>query len=218
MTVSNRLIKADAGGSIRDAAGNLLVTSGNNSKIQVADRHLSGVVVDTSLRGDVVLEDRVVSTLPGEQTPLSAFGPTRIKGLSRWLDAGDSKTLFSDPSCTTPLGRGESSLGCWSDKSGRGDHYIPVLSMGWPTLFDILTAQEGREFAELFVVAGHEGKVDILSFVYPYSLSVEKSSHHFGELREVVVYEEWVEESERAALERYLSCRWQWPMVSGECF
>ena len=208
--MSNRIVKADAGDSIRDVAGNLLVTSGNNSRIQIANRHLSGVVLDTSLRGDVVLEDRVVSTLPGEQIPLSTFDPRRIKGLSRWLDAGDSKTLFSDPSCTMPLGRGESFLGCWSDKSGRGDHYIPVLSMDWPTLFDVLVAEEEEgKSRELFVVKDHKDKVDILSFVYPYPSLEEETSDHLGEIREVVIYERVLGESDRAELEGYMACRWQ---------
>ena len=220
ITMSNRWIGANSGDSIRDIAGNLILINGSNNKFTMTDRHLIGVIVDTLLRNDLVLQDRVVSNLPGEQIPALPFDPGRIKGLTRWLDGGDPKTLFSDLSCTTPLGRGESSLGCWSDKSGRGEHYLPVLSMDWPTLSDLLVVQEGREFGELFVVTDREGKVDILSFVYPYSLSVEEFSHDFGELgelREVVIYEEWPEESERAELERYLSCRWQGPRVREEC-
>ena len=136
-----------------------------------------------------VLADERTSDLP--------FDPTRIKKeLALWLDNTDEReTLLS------------------------GEDSVPSLSpTEWPTLSDILVAQEGRELGELFAVTGREGELDLLSFIYPYSLFIEEmASHDFGELREVVIYDESLEESERAKLERYLSCRWQLPMAGGEC-
>ena len=217
VTVSNRHINVDAGGSIKDVAGNLILINGSSNKFKMDVRHLSGVIVDTSLRENLVLQDHVAWALPGEQTSSLAFDPGRIEGLDRWLDGGDPKTLFSDLFCTTPLGRGENSMGCWSDKSGRADHYLPVLSMEWPTLSDILAAEGGRKSGELFVVQDREGKVDVLSFVYPYPTLEEETSHNPGEIREVVIYESVLGESERGELEGYLTCRWQLPFATVDC-
>ena len=115
------------------------------------------------------------------------FSPGQIPGLSLWLDANRHKASLS-------LDRGS-----------------------WPGLSDILVAQGGRESGELLAVIGREGEVDLLSFIYPYSVSVKESSRDLGELKEVMIYEEVLEEDERAKLQRYLSCRWQLPVVSGEC-
>ena len=144
-----------------------------------------------------------LSSLEGEGA--SSFDPTHIEGLSRWLDADDHKTLFSDLSCSTPLGDdGEKPLGCWADKSGRAEHYLSVSATEWPTLSEVLAAQEGREFGEIFVVTDRKGEVDILSFVYPHSLREEETSDGLEEVKEVVIYEELLGESERAKLEGYL--------------
>ena len=155
--------------------------------------------------------------LADEQTSDLPFDPAQIKGLARWLDGADSKTLFSDLFCSTSLGAGESSLGCWSDKSGRGDHYLPVAGMEWPTLFDVLATEARRKSGELFVVTDLEGKVDILSFVYPYPLLEEETFRNPGEIREVVIYEEPLGESERAGLGKYLTCRWQLLSATEDC-
>ena len=122
-----------------------------------------------------------------ESVPSLPFSPGQIPGLSLWLDANRHKASLSPD---------------------RG---------GWPGLSDLLVAQGGRESGELLAVTGQEGKVDLLSFIYPDSVSVKESSRDFGELKEVVIYEELLEEDERAKLQRYLSCRWQLPVVSGEC-
>ena len=144
-----------------------------------------------------------LSSLEGEGA--SSFDPTHIEGLSRWLDADDHKTLFSDLSCSTPLGDdGEKPLVCWADKSGRAEHYLSVSATEWPTLSEVLAAQEGREFGEIFVVTDRKGEVDILSFVYPHSLREEETSDGLEEVKEVVIYEELLGESERAKLEGYL--------------
>ena len=131
-----------------------------------------------------------LSSLEGEGASPSSFDPTHIEGLSRWLDADDHKTLFSDLSCSTPLGDdGEKPLGCWADKSGRAEHYLSVSATEWPTLSEVLAAQEGREFGEIFVVTDRKGEVDILSFVYPHSLREEETSDGLEEVKEVVIYE-----------------------------
>ena len=104
-------------------------------------------------------------------------------------------------------------LALWLD----AEQHKTSLERGWPSLSDILVAQEGRESGELFAVTGQDGEVDLLSLLYPSSVSAKESSHDFGELKEVVIYEGPLEEAERAKLQRYLSCRWQLPVASGEC-
>ena len=206
--LSDKKIHMEDGVAIKNLAGNALDAE---VRFTLGERRLTGVNVNSSLR------DRVVSTLSDEQTPPLPFDPAQIKGLARWLDGADSKTLFSDLFCSTSLGAGESSLGCWSDKSGRGDHYLPVAGMEWPTLFDVLATEARRKSGELFVVTDREGKVDILSFVYPYPLLEEETFRNPGEIREVVIYEEPLGESERAGLGKYLTCRWQLPSTTEDC-
>ena len=135
--------------------------------------------------------------LADERTSHLSFDPTQIKkGLALWLDNANEHG--------TPL-------------NGK-DSVLSFSKTEWPTLSDILVAQEGRELGELFAVTNREGGLDLLSFVYPNPLLVEEAaSRDFGELREVVIYDESLEESERAELERYLACRWQLPVASGKC-
>ena len=207
--LSAKKIHMESGVTIKTLAGNALHAE---LRFTLSERKLTGVNVNSS-----ALRDRVVSTLSDEQTLPLAFDPAQIKGLARWLDGADSKTLFSDLFCSTSLGAGESSLGCWSDKSGRGDHYLPVAGMEWPTLFDVLATEARRKSGELFVVTDREGKVDILSFVYPYPLLEEETFRNPGEIREVVIYEEPLGESERAGLGKYLTCRWQLLSATEDC-
>ena len=99
----------------------------------------------------------------------------------------------------------------------EANRYKAFPDGGRPGLSDILAAQEGRESGELFAVTGWDGEVDLLSLLYPSSVLGKESSHDFGELKEVVIYEGPLEEAERAKVQRYLSCRWQLPVASGEC-
>ena len=218
ISLSNRSLHVDSEESIRDVAGNDFdfTISAPSSKFLIPNRNLYNVKVN-SARNHLALQDRRVSTSPSEQTPSLTFDPTQIKGLSRWLDGADFKTLFSDVFCSTPLPHGESSLGCWSDKSGRGAHYFPVQSTGWPTLFDVLATEAERKPEELFAVTDHAGELDLLSFVYPYPRLKEETLRHLGEIREVVIYEESLEAPERAELARYLSCRWQLSSSAKDC-
>ena len=217
ITLSNRRLHVGSQESIRDVAGNNFDPI--SSPFLIDNRNLYNVNVN-SARNHLALQDRRVSTSPSEQTPSLTFDPTQIKGLSRWLDGADFKTLFSDVFCSTPLPHGESFLGCWRDKSGRGAHYFPVQSTGWPTLFDVLATEAERKSEELFAVTDHVGKLDLLSFIYPYPRPrlKEETFRHLGEIREVVIYEESLEEPERAELERYLSCRWQLSSSAKDCW
>ena len=219
ISVSNRSLHLDSQESIRDVAGNAFnpTSSGTSSKFLIIDRNLVNVKVN-SARNYLALQGRRISTSPSEKIPSLAFDPTQIKGLSRWLDGADFKTLFSDVFCSTPLPHGESSLGCWSDKSGRGAHYFPLQSMDWPTLFDVLAREAERKSEELFAVTDYEGELDLLSFVYPYPRLKEETFRHRGEIREVVIYQQSLAESERAELARYLSCRWQLSSSAEDCW
>ena len=135
--------------------------------------------------------------LADERTSRLSFDPTQIKkGLALWLDNANEHGI--------PL-------------NGK-DSVLSFSKREWPTLSDILVAQEGRELGELFAVTNREGGPGLLSFVYPNPLFIEEAaSRDFGELREVVIYDESLEESERAELERYLACRWQLPVARGKC-
>ena len=219
ITISDRRIHMVDSSTIKDILGNLFPSTAETpkSRFLVATRLLTGVTVNKTTKNNLALQDRVVSTLSAEQTPALAFNPAQIKGLARWLDGADSNTLFSDLFCSTPLGAGEGPPGCWSDKSGRGGHYFSVPAMEWPTLFDVLATEAERKSGELFAVTDREGKVNLLSFVYPHPLLEEETFHNLGEIREVVIYEEPLGESERSELKEYLTCRWQLPSTTENC-
>lgn len=50
--------------------------------------------------------------------------PTDIAGLTLWLDASDSTTLFQNSDGTTPAIADSDPIGYWGDKSGNGNNVI----------------------------------------------------------------------------------------------
>lgn len=56
------------------------------------------------------------------------FIPTQITGLSVWLDASDSGSLFQDSSGTIPAQSNNDYIGMWKDKSGNSRHATQVSS------------------------------------------------------------------------------------------
>lgn len=52
-----------------------------------------------------------------------SFSPSDISGLSLWLDAADTTTLFTDSTCTTAVSADGNAVGCWRDKKGNGAPY-----------------------------------------------------------------------------------------------
>jgi hypothetical protein len=56
------------------------------------------------------------------------FSPRSISGLSLWLDAADSSTLFQDSAGTTPVTANGQSIGQWRDKSGFGRNATPAAT------------------------------------------------------------------------------------------
>jgi len=60
--------------------------------------------------------------------------PTDIAGLTLWLDASDSTTLFQNSDGTTPAIADSDPIGYWGDKSRNGSHAIQTVSGNRPLL------------------------------------------------------------------------------------
>ncbi len=45
------------------------------------------------------------------------FNPNKLSGVTIWLDASDTSTLYTDSSCTTSVTTNNDPIGCWQDKS-----------------------------------------------------------------------------------------------------
>lgn len=64
----------------------------------------------------------------------SGFRPTSLPGLSLWLDASDSSTLFQDAAATTPATATNDPVGAWLDKSGNGRHATQATAGNRPVI------------------------------------------------------------------------------------
>lgn len=60
--------------------------------------------------------------------------PTDIAGLTLWLDASDSTTLFQNSDGTTPATADSDPIGYWKDKSRNGSHAIQTVNGNRPLL------------------------------------------------------------------------------------
>jgi hypothetical protein len=70
--------------------------------------------------------NRFVGSLP--------FSPTDISGLKLWLDADDSRTLFSDTSGTTKATTDGTAVALWVDKSGNGNNVSQSTASARPAV------------------------------------------------------------------------------------
>ena len=61
----------------------------------------------------------------------AAFTPASLSGLTLWLDASDTNTLWEDTSATTPA---TTVVGRWDDKSGNGYNATQATGANQPTL------------------------------------------------------------------------------------
>ena len=55
--------------------------------------------------------------------------PTDIAGLTLWLDASDSTTLFQNSDGTTPATADSDPIGYWGDKSGKGNNVVQSVTL-----------------------------------------------------------------------------------------
>lgn len=64
----------------------------------------------------------------------SVFSPTQISGLQLWLDADDSRTLYSDTSGTTKATTDGTAVALWVDKSGNGNNVSQSTASARPAI------------------------------------------------------------------------------------
>jgi hypothetical protein len=73
------------------------------------------------------------ASAPLTATPYPATLFTNASGLSLWLNAADSSTVFSSSGCSGAVGAG-TSVGCWQDTSGVGENFTQAISGNQPAL------------------------------------------------------------------------------------
>ncbi len=105
MTSSNSALIADSDIAFSGAVPNCMATLTPNLN-QIGTSTITLTVSDGSLSSQDTFELDV------------SYSPKLISGISLWLDAKDSSTLFQDDACSTPSGNSDS-IGCWLDKSGN---------------------------------------------------------------------------------------------------
>ena len=69
------------------------------------------------------------SSATGFPFPSTVMTPARLR---LWLDGADGATLYADSSCSG--GAATTSIGCWADKSGQGNHAVQASVASRPVL------------------------------------------------------------------------------------
>lgn len=72
-------------------------------------------------RASLIYEDAKRIEVMCDNEPAAAANPSKLTGLTLWLDANDSSTLFGNNNCSSsPDPANNAAIGCWKDKSGNG--------------------------------------------------------------------------------------------------